>query len=326
MGLILCHMIALFAGILLDLIIGDPHWMPHPVRLIGRLIGALEKRLLSENAPAAKKRRAGSCTCMIVILGTAACTFLILWLTYNVHPYAGIAVESILTCYLMAARSLATESLKVYKALETGSVDDARHAVSMIVGRDTNSLDKAGVTRAAVETVAENTSDGVIAPLVYTALGGPVAGFIYKAINTMDSMIGYKNERYEDFGRTAARMDDIVNYIPARLSAVLMILAAYIGGKEYSGKDAWRIFKRDRYNHKSPNSAQTESVFAGALKIRLAGPASYFGKTVEKPFIGDDIRPTEYRDIKKSIYLMYMTEFLLCVICAAAAVVIIAYT
>ena len=178
---------------------------------------------------------------------------------------------------------------------------------AMIVGRDTQNLSEAGVAKAAIETVAENTSDGVIAPMIYTAIFGPILGFFYKAVNTMDSMIGYKNEKYLYFGRTAAKLDDAVNYIPARISAWLMILAALLGGKEFDAKRAYRIYKRDRYNHASPNSAQTESVCAGALGIRLAGDASYFGKLVKKPYIGDACREVSPEDIRRVNRLMYLT-------------------
>lgn len=200
--------------------------------------------------------------------------------------------------------------MRVYDALSTDGVDAGRRAVSMIVGRDTSVLDAAGVTRAAVETIAENTSDGVIAPMLYTAIGGPVIGFVYKAVNTMDSMLGYKNDKYMYFGRFAARLDDVVNFIPARISAYLMIAAAFIGGRQFDGKNAYRIFKRDRFNHASPNSAQTESVCAGALRVQLAGDAVYFGKLVKKKYIGDGLREIEYEDIKRANRLMYITAFL----------------
>ena len=191
----------------------------------------------------------------------------------------------------------------------------ASGAVSMIVGRDTEALDEVGVTKGAVETVAENTSDGSIAPMIYTAMGGPILGFLYKSINTMDSMVGYKNEKYLYFGRIAAKLDDIVNYIPSRISAYVMIAAAFVGGNDYSGKSAYRIYKRDNRNHASPNSAQTEAVCAGALGVQLAGDASYFGKIVKKPYIGDDLRKVEYEDIKRANHLMYLTAWLCELIC-----------
>lgn len=302
----LYHIIAFLIGYILDLIVGDPMNFPHPIRLIGTLIGKLDKAL--------NKRRArmldGVLLCIIVVFTTAFATTLVIVVSYKVHVAIGIAVEAILTCYILAARSLQVESMKVYHKLKSGTLEEARYAVSMIVGRDTDVLDQEGVTKAAVETVAENTSDGVIAPMLYTALGGPILGFIYKAVNTMDSMVGYHNEKYEYFGKAAARLDDIFNYIPSRLSAVFMILASYLCGKDYSGREAVRIYKRDRNVTKSPNAGQTESVCAGALGIRLAGNAYYFGRLVEKPYIGDEGRSIEAEDIKRSCKLMYVTELI----------------
>ena len=278
------HMIAFYMGCLLDLLIGDPQKIPHPVRLIGALIGRLDRTEREKCSPAAE-RRAGGRMVAIVLTTTMLSVAAVTVGAYLLHPYAGIGVEAVLICYLLAARSLRDESMKVYRALSGGDLAGARSAVSMIVGRETAQLNEAGVTRAAVETVAENTSDGVIAPMLYAFLGGPILGWGYKAVNTMDSMVGYKNERYLNFGRTAAKADDAVNYLPARATALLMVLAAFVLGREYSGRNAWRIFKRDRYNHASPNSAQSESACAGALGVRLGGPAVYFGKPVEKPTI-----------------------------------------
>lgn len=314
-----CHIIAFIAGFVLDRIIGDPMNMPHPIRLIGNLISFLDKLFLGKKGCEYKRNSGrevafGILLCLIVVCLSALVPGAILYGAYRIHVLLGIAVEAVLTCYIFAAKSLKDESMKVYHALKTGTIEDARYAVSMIVGRDTENLTAEGVTKAAVETVAENTSDGVIAPLIYTFLGGPVLGFAYKGINTMDSMVGYHNDRYEYFGKAAAKLDDIVNFLPARISAVVMIVAAAFLGKDYSAGNAFRIFKRDRYNHKSPNSAQTESACAGALSIRLAGDASYFGKILKKPFIGDDIRPIEVEDIKRANKLMYMTEDLSLVI------------
>ncbi len=308
------HIVSFILGFILDQIIGDPMNFPHPIRLIGNLISFFDRTLLgdvnNQKRDPSREKKMGILLCFLMLLITFAITGGVLWTAYFISPYIGIVAESILTCYILAAKSLRVESMKVYYALRDGTVEDARYAVSMIVGRDTAVLDEKGIIRAAVETVAENTSDGVIAPLIYTFLGGPVLGFMYKTVNTMDSMVGYHNDRYENFGCAPAKLDDIVNYIPARLSALLMILAAFIGGRDYSGKNAYRIFKRDRYNHKSPNSAQTESVCAGALAVRLAGDASYFGKVVKKPYIGDPIREIEADDIKRTCRLMYITEYL----------------
>ena len=192
----------------------------------------------------------------------------------------------------------------------------------MIVGRDTQNLTKEGVAKAAIETVAENTSDGVIAPMLYTALGGPVLGFLYKAVNTMDSMVGYKNDRYLHFGRAAAKLDDVVNFLPARISALLMIGAAFLSGKSYNGRQAWCIWHRDSRKHASPNSAQTESVCAGALGIQLAGDASYFGKVVKKPYIGDPKRQVEYEDIRRANRLMNRTAWICELLCLGILMVV----
>ena len=210
-----------------------------------------------------------------------------------------------------------TESMKVYKQLSEHDLCGARKAVSMIVGRDTECLDEEGVAKAAIETVAENASDGVIAPMLYLALFGPVGGFFYKAVNTMDSMVGYKNDRYHAFGTAAAMLDDVVNFIPARISAMLMILSCCFLGNEFDQKNAMKIFKRDRYQHASPNSAQTEAACAGALGIRLAGDASYFGRIVKKPYIGDPLRAVETEDIRRANRLLYGMAFFGWGICMA---------
>ena len=224
-------------------------------------------------------------------------------------------ITNILTCYLLAQTSLRRESMKVYRELKEGTIDSARKAVSMIVGRDTQVLDEKGVTKAAVETVAENFSDGVFAPMMYAAIGGPVLGLTYKAINTMDSMIGYKNDRYMWFGTAAAKLDDVVNYIPSRISALLLVAASAVSGKSYDAGRAFRIWKRDRANHKSPNAAQTESAAAGALGLQLAGDAQYFGRIVRKPFIGDKVREIEAEDIVRVNRLMTAASFIGFILC-----------
>lgn len=311
------HIAAFFLGFLLDLLLGDPYCFPHPVRLIGALITALEKRLLGKPKQRDEKRelKGGTVLVVVVLAATATVTVFILAGAYGIHPYLGVFAETIMTYQILAAKCLKTESMKVYRSLKEEGLEAARKAVSMIVGRDTAALDEEGVAKAAIETVAENTSDGVIAPMLYTALGGPVFGFLYKAVNTMDSMIGYKNDKYLYFGRAAAKLDDAVNYIPARISAYLMILAAFSAGRSFSGKHAYKIYKRDNKNHASPNSAQTESVCAGALGIRLAGDASYFGKLVKKPYIGDALRKVEYEDIRRANRLMYITAWFCEILC-----------
>ncbi len=311
------HIFAFIAGFVLDLLIGDPHFIPHPVRLIGSFISFLDKRLncddgynISEKKLNLIKYKRGMLLAFTVIFATFAISVIIIVAAYSINLYAGVIAEAVMTWQILATKCLRVESMRVYDALRTDGVDAGRRAVSMIVGRDTSVLDAAGVTRAAVETIAENTSDGVIAPMLYTAIGGPVLGFVYKAVNTMDSMLGYKNDKYMYFGRFAARLDDVVNFIPARISAYLMIAAAFIGGRQFDGRNAYRIFKRDRFNHASPNSAQTESVCAGALRVQLAGDAVYFGKLVKKKYIGDGLREIEYEDIKRANRLMYITAFL----------------
>lgn len=294
----------LLAAFGLDAVFGDPHYRWHPAVLIGRLISALESRIRPEFPDTARGELAGGALlAAVVIAASTAIPMLLLAGARRISRYFGAALE-IAFCYqLLAARSLRDESMKVCRALRKGDTEGAREAVSMIVGRDTKDLDEAGITRAAVETVAENTSDGVIAPLLYMAIGGAPLGFLYKAVNTMDSMIGYRNDKYQYFGRVAARLDDLLNFLPSRISGILMVLVSRPLGLD--GKNALRIFLRDRKKHASPNSAQTEAACAGALHLRLAGDASYGGKVHHKPFIGDDDRPIEAEDIARAGRLMY---------------------
>ena len=245
---------------------------------------------------------------LVVVTVSTGVPAVILSVAYKYFWQLGLALESFWCYQIFATKSLKVESDRVYIALKDKGLEAGRKAVSMIVGRDTQNLTEEGVTKAAVETVAENTSDGVIAPLFYMLIGGAVLGFAYKAINTMDSMVGYKNDRYQWFGTAAAKLDDVVNFIPARVSAVLMIAASYLTGMDE--KNAARIFRRDRFNHKSPNSAQTEAVMAGALDVQLAGDAWYFGKLHKKPTIGDPVREMELLDIRRSHKLLYGTAML----------------
>lgn len=299
-------------GMILDWIFGDPVWLYHPVRIIGKWISFLEKifRKFAGDQEGNEKKLliAGGILWILVILASAAVPMGILYLAEKFSPCAAFVLECFWCYQLLAARSLGKESKKVYKKLIQDDLSGARLAVSMIVGRDTENLTVEGVTKAAVETVAENANDGVIAPLIYMLIGGPILGFVYKAVNTMDSMLGYKNEKYLYFGRVAAKMDDVAGFIPARISALLMILASCLLGMD--GKNALWIWKRDRRKHASPNAAQTEAVCAGALQVQLAGDAWYFGKKHEKDTIGDPIREIEPKDILRSEKLMIGTEVL----------------
>lgn len=296
--------LALLLGFLLDLVVGDPQGWPHLVRLFGRLITGLERRLY----PQENKRRAGAVLVVVVVLVAGFVPAVLLTLAWWWSPWVYLALETLLCWQCLAVKSLRVESLRVYTALAAGDLPEARKALSWIVGRDTDKLDEAGVTRAAVETVAENASDGVGAPLFWLFWGGSVLGCVYKAINTMDSMLGYRNERYCDFGRWAAKLDDAANFLPARLCAGAMIVSGALCGLDARG--AFRIWRRDRRNHASPNSAQTEAVMAGALGVRLAGPARYFGCLHQKPYIGDDTRPIQPGDILLAHRLLYITASL----------------
>lgn len=300
---------AVALGFLLDLIFGDPVWLYHPVRIIGKLITLFEKllrRLFPDTR--AGQRTAGVFLVLFVTgISTAVPALVLHWL-YQVQVWAGFAVETFWCYQLLAVKALRVESMRVYSAVKEGDLPKARYAVSMIVGRDTDCLDAQGVTKAAVETVAENSSDGVVAPLLFLMIGGAAGGFFYKSINTMDSMVGYKNDKYRYFGTFAAKLDDVVNFFPARIAGGLMILAGYLWG--FDGKNAARIYRRDKKNHESPNSAHTEAVMAGALDIQLAGDAWYFGELHRKPTLGDPIRPVEPEDILRSNRLMVGTAFL----------------
>ena len=276
---------AILCGFLLDLLLADPAWMSHPVVSMGKAIAALEKGLRSRFPRTPEgERRAGRLLA------------------------AALPVETVWCWQALALRGLAKESGRVYRELARGDLPAARLAVGRIVGRDTRALTAEGVTKAAVETVAENFSDGVAAPLFWMLLGGAPLALVYKSINTMDSMVGYKNDRYLHFGRAAARLDDGANYLPARLAALFWIAGAFLTG--YDGRNAWRIWRRDRRNHASPNSAQTESACAGALGVQLAGPAVYFGKQYDKPTIGDALRPVEPEDILRANRMLYAAGLL----------------
>lgn len=309
------------AGFIFDLLFGDPTWLYHPVCLIGKLIEVLEKFIRTIFPKNDKGELFGG---FIEVLVVCICTLcipgVIIYALYCYVPWAGLIVESFLCYQLLATRSLKSESMKVYDRLKCGTIEEARHAVSMIVGRDTQGLTEEGVTKATVETIAENTSDGVIAPMIYMAIGGIPLMFLYKGINTMDSMLGYKNEKYLFFGRCAAKLDDAANYLPSRIAGWLMVAASFLCKAD--GRNAAYIYLRDRRNHASPNSAQTEAVMAGALDLCLAGNAYYFGKLYEKPTIGDDNRPIEPEDIRRANSILYMTALLGVIFCIILRLII----
>ncbi len=312
------------AGFFLDFIFGDPVWLYHPVRLIGKGI-SFGERQLRKLCSSNKSGRGLVATGAVLWVCIAGISFLLplglLILAQKIHPVLRFVLETFWCYQIIAARCLCKESVKVYDRLKADDLPGARRAVSMIVGRDTENLSAEGVTKAAVETVAENTSDGVTAPLIYMLIGGAPLGFLYKAVNTMDSMLGYKNDKYLYFGRIPAKMDDVFNYIPSRVTALFMIVAAFFCGMD--GKNAWRIYRRDRRKHASPNAAQTEAVCAGALRVRLAGDAVYFGKLYKKEFIGDSLRPIEPEDIKRTGRLMYVTAVLMLIVFGAVKYIVI---
>lgn len=296
-------------GFILDLIFGDPVWLYHPIRLIGKLITASKKRL-RRIFPDTKQGelRAGAWLTVIVTAVSFFVPFIILKVLALIHPWLAAVVEVFWIYQILAAKCLKDESKKVYDALKKKDIKLSRKMISYLVGRDTTNLSADEIIRAAVETVAENTTDGIIAPMLFIAIGGAPAGFAYKAVNTLDSMVGYKNDEYIYFGRVSAVTDDIANFIPARVAGLLMIAAAFFTG--YDARGAARIFFRDRKKHLSPNSAQTESACAGALGLMLGGTHNYFGKAVVKPAIGDNRRKAVPEHILNTHVLMYMTAIL----------------
>ena len=300
---------AVLGGFVLDALFGDPAWLPHPVVYMGKAISKLEK-FLRPRLPKTPQGEllGGAIVAFCLPVGTFLLTGLVCWGAARLHPLLGLAVQMFWCGQALAARGLVQESTNVYKELKKPDLPGARKAVSRIVGRDTAELTAEGVTKAAVETVAENASDGVIAPLLYMLIGGAPLALTYKAINTMDSMLGYKNEKYLYFGRVPAKLDDVANYLPSRLAGLLWVAAAALTGN--SARGAWKIWRRDRRRHASPNSAQTESACAGALGVQLAGPAYYFGQYYPKRTIGDALRPIEPEDILRANRMMYAESIL----------------
>ncbi len=300
------HLIALLIGFALDLVFGDPYWLSHPIRWIGHLISGCEKLLRRLFGDSPRAQRAAGVMLVVLVTGISTlCTILLLWACGLVNVWLSTAIESIICYQMLATKQLKIESMRVHDALTAGSIEQARQAVSMIVGRDTEALDEQEVAKATVETVAENASDGVIAPLLFMAVFGAAGGVFYKSVNTMDSMVGYKNDVYRYFGSAAAKFDDALSWIPARIAGVLMCAAAWFTRMDAAG--ACRIFLRDRRKHSSPNSAHTEAACAGALGVQLGGNHFYFGKLVEKPVIGDCTREVVCEDIVRADRLLYMT-------------------
>ena len=326
---------AMILGFVIDLIIGDPHGLVHPVQIIGWFIDRIKKGLqhmiygcswqeVKEKQLERKEATeliAGYVLTFVIVVGTFAVVTGILYIAGRIHPWLWFALETFFIYQILATKSLKKESMKVYYKLKEGDLQGARKEISYLVGRDTQELDESEVAKADVETIAENTADGIIAPMFFIALGGAPLGFAYKAVNTLDSMVAYRNEELIHIGHASAKLDDICNFIPARLAALMMIVASAILRLDVSG--AVKIFKRDRFAHLSPNSAQTEAVAAGALNIQLGGTHSYFGKPVEKPTIGDDIRPVEYEDIKKTNQLLYVSAFLTLAVCCGITFVLV---
>lgn len=312
MNLVLCILI----GFCMDCLFGDPERLWHPICGIGKLISVLERRLrqLFPRSPRGEIIGGG----VMWILTTAVSVLIPAGILYGcslLHPLLSFAVQCVFCWQIFAAKSLAQASTRVYNALKQGNLSQARQYVSWIVGRDTAHLNEEQITKAAVETVAENTSDGVIAPLFYMVIGGAPLAFVYKAVNTMDSMTGYKNDTYYYFGCIPAKLDDLFNWIPARLTGLLFVLCAQLTG--LSGRGAWRIYCRDRRNHSSPNAAHPESACAGALGVQLAGNAFYFGTLYEKPTIGDAQRPIEPEDILRANRLMRSSAVIGVLVCCA---------
>lgn len=294
-------LIKIWIAFILDLIFGDPEKITHPVQIIGKMITFLEKKLYGK-----KGSFAGGAVLGILVV---AITFFVMYGFVELTKI--VKVLEILEIYLMytvfSVKSLAREGKRVYRILKLGNLKVAREKLSYLVSRDTEKMDKLMIIRSSMETISENMVDGVIAPMFYMFLGGLPLAMAYKAINTLDSMVGYKNERYARFGMFSAKLDDVANFIPARISGIFITTASYI--LRYNYKNAWKIFKRDRKNHASPNSAHPESAVAGALGVQFGGKVSYFGKEMQKPTIGDELKELKLNDIKKNILLMYVTSF-----------------
>lgn len=301
-------MLALLIGFCLDLLFGDPHWMPHPIRIIGNSIDKLEAFLRKKNDSATRQKKMGVLLLGVISLGTLVFYIALKVITYKVNFWLGVVIESLVIYQILAIKCLKTETMRVYNALEQDDISSARKWISYLVTRNTDEMTEADIVKAAVETISENIVDGITSPLLFIAIGGAPLGMFYKAVNTLDSMVGYRNDKYEHFGWASAKLDDILNFVPARLTGMLIVFVAYVFG--YNGKNAWKILKRDKRNHTSPNSPYSEAPVAGALSIQLGGKATYFGVTKEKATMGDPIKPIERKHIKETNRIMIETSIL----------------
>ncbi len=301
-------MLAFWTGYLADLIFGDPYWMPHPIRLIGKLIDSTEKWIRKMTKSDASLKIGGVALLLIVVGMTYIVSFGILKIAFGISIYLGLTLEALMIYQILATKCLDVETAKVRKELEKNDMKKARAAIAMLVSRDTEMMDREDIIKAAVETMTENIVDGIISPMFYIAIGGAPLGFAFKAVNTLDSMVGYKNDKYLNLGWASAKFDDVVNYVPARITAVLVIIASFILKLDY--KNAYYILKRDKRNHSSPNSPLSEAPAAGALRIQLGGKACYFGEISMKPTMGDPIEVPETKHIIMASHLMYMTSFI----------------
>ena len=315
------NLLSIYTGYALDLIIGDPYSFPHPVRYIGKLISIVEKQIRKITSSDKGLKIAGFFLWFIVVGVTFGITTLVLQL-FKFNKLAYFIVNTILIYTTLATKCLKDESVKIYKVLKTGDLEKSRIQLSYIVGRDTTNLNEKEIVRATVETVAENTVDGIIAPLFYGFIGGAPLAMAYKAVNTLDSTVGYKNDKYYYLGFASAKIDDIANYIPARLGVILLPLGSLFTG--FNFKDALKIGIRDRKNHKSPNCAFSEGAVAGALGIQLGGTNVYFGKEVYKPTIGDKTREIEIEDIVRTNKIMYSSSIISIIIFTVAYYLVIA--
>lgn len=310
----------LISAYVLDLIFGDPYSFPHPVKFIGNMIARLEKFFF---ATLINKLLSGLITFLIVVVSTYFATFLLINISYSLNSYLGIAVEILLTYTVLSAKCLEVEAVKVQRELRAKNLENSRKSLSYIVGRDTKELDFTQIIKAVIETVAENTVDGVISPIFYLCLGGVPLAMAFKAISTLDSMIGYRNEKYEEFGKVSARADDVANFIPARLSIIFFTISAFLLRLDY--KNAFLICMRDRKNHLSPNCAYSESLTAGALGIQLGGSHYYGGRLVEKQKIGDDLKKADVDDITKTVNMLRIVTFLCILVVCIINILIFSY-